>query len=50
MRRELSAEELLPMTGHSSIEMVDYYNRKVLDMALEGLPKAGAAAADTLFK
>ena len=49
MRRELSAVELLPMIGHSSVEMVDYYNRKVLDLALQGLPRAGAAAANTLF-
>jgi integrase len=49
MRRELSAVELLPMTGHTTVKMVDYYNRKVLDLALAGLPKTGAAAANTLF-
>jgi integrase len=25
MRRELAVKELLPMTGHTSVEMVDYY-------------------------
>jgi integrase len=50
MRRELSAKELLPMTGHSSEVMVDYYNRRVLDLALASLPKTGAAVADTLFQ
>jgi hypothetical protein len=50
MRRELTAAELLPMTGHTSVEMVDYYNRKVLDMVLAALPKTGAMAADTLFQ
>jgi integrase len=49
MRRELTAAELQPMTGHASVEMVDYYNRKVLDMALAALPQKGKAAADTLF-
>jgi hypothetical protein len=49
MRRELTAAELQPMTGHASVEMVDYYNRKVLDMVLSALPQKGKAAADTLF-
>jgi integrase len=49
MRRELSAVELLPMTGHSSVGMIDYYNRKALDLALQSLPRSGAAAANTLF-
>jgi integrase len=49
MRRELTAAELQPMTGHASVEMVDYYNRKVLDMVLAALPQRGKAAADTLF-
>jgi integrase len=49
MRRELSAVELLPMTGHANIDNVDYYNRKSLDLILAGLPKTGAAAVNTLF-
>jgi integrase len=49
MRRELSANELQPLTGHTSVDMVDYYNRKVLDLALAGLPPSAAAAANTLF-
>jgi hypothetical protein len=49
MRRELSAIELLPMTGHANIDNVDYYNRKSLDLILAGLPKTGAAAVNTLF-
>ncbi|GHV79794.1 hypothetical protein AGMMS49944_15850 [Spirochaetia bacterium] len=49
MRRELSAADLLPMTGHSTEVMVDYYNRKVLDLALAALPPAALEAADTLF-
>jgi integrase len=50
MLRELTAAELQPMTGHASIEMVDYYNRQVLDLALAALPDSALAAADTLFK
>jgi hypothetical protein len=42
MRQELTAAELQPMSGHAFIEMVDYYNRRILDMVL--------AATDTLFK
>jgi integrase len=50
MRRELTAVELQPMTGHASLEMVDYYNRRVLDLALAALPDSALAAADTLFQ
>jgi hypothetical protein len=30
--------------------MVDYYNRKVLDLVIASLPASAQAAADTLFK
>jgi hypothetical protein len=30
--------------------MIDYYNRRVLDLALAALPNSAPAAADTLFK
>jgi integrase len=50
MRRELTAAELQPMTGHASVEMVDYYNRRVLDLALAALPDSAATAANTLFR
>ena len=49
MRRELTAKELQPMTGHADEGMVDYYNRKNLDLALAALPERGKAAADSLF-
>ena len=49
MRRELTAPELQPMTGHTDEGMVDYYNRKTLDLALAALPERGKAAADSLF-
>ena len=49
MRRELTADELKPMTGHVDGEQVDYYNRKVLELALAALPAKGKAATDSLF-
>jgi integrase len=48
MRRELSAETLQKMTGHNSIEMVDYYTRPVLDDFLSALPGA-EQATEKLF-
>jgi integrase len=48
MRRELSVETLQKMTGHNSIEMVDYYTRPVLDDFLAALPGA-EAATENLF-
>jgi integrase len=50
MRRELTAAELQPMTGHASVEMVDYYNRRVLDLALAALPDSARGAVNTLFQ
>jgi integrase len=49
MRRELAAKELQPMTGHTSEAMVDYYNRRTLDLALAALPASAGEAANTLF-
>jgi integrase len=48
MRRELSAAELRPMTGHTTVEMVDYYTRTVLDEALASLPQADSALENLL--
>ncbi|MDR3336803.1 MAG: site-specific integrase [Treponema sp.] len=48
MSRELSAVELQPMTGHTSVQMIDYYNRKILDEAIAASPRA-EAAANNLF-
>jgi integrase len=48
MRRELSAETLQKMTGHNSIEMVDYYTRPILDGFLAALPGA-EQATEKLF-
>ncbi len=43
MRRELSAADLQPMTGHTTEAMVDYYNRINLEEALAALPDADTA-------
>ena len=48
MRRELSAAELLPMTGHTTAEMVDYYNRKNLQEIINALPRADTALENLL--
>jgi integrase len=48
MRRELSADTLQKMTGHNSIEMVDYYTRPILDGFLAALPGA-EQATEKLF-
>jgi integrase len=48
MRREVSAETLLKMTGHNSVEMVDYYTRPVLDNFLLSLPGV-EQATENLF-
>ena len=43
MGREMDAHTLKKLTGHNSAAMVDYYNRKNLDMALAAIPCADAA-------
>ena len=48
MRRELTAAELLPMTGHASEGMVDYYNRANLENAIAALPAADSALENLL--
>jgi integrase len=48
MRRELSAKELQPMTGHLTEEMVDYYNRIDFEEAMSSLPKAETALQNLL--
>jgi len=48
MRRELSAPELKPMTGHTSEDMVDYYNQVILENAIDALPAADAALENLL--
>jgi len=50
MSREMDAHNLLKLTGHDSTAMVDYYNRKNLDMALAGIPSVDEAISSLLPK
>ena len=40
MSRHMDAKNLLKLTGHNSVQMVDYYNRTSLEMALASIPDA----------
>jgi integrase len=46
MRRELPADMVMKLVGHTSVEQTDYYNKKVIDTSLKDLIGAGAAAAN----
>jgi integrase len=48
MSRYLDALDLLKLTGHESKEMVDYYNRTNLEIALASIPKASIATSALL--
>jgi integrase len=50
MSRDVDAHNLLKITGHDSTAMIDYYNRKNLDMALAAIPGTEAAASALLPK
>jgi integrase len=50
MSLEVPAQYLMRMTGHESTEMVDYYNRENLEMALASIPNAAAATRTLLPK
>jgi integrase len=50
MRRELPAETVMKMAGHTTVEMTDYYtNKRALDETIAGLIGANSAA-DNLFR
>jgi integrase len=49
MRRELPAETVMKMVGHTNVEMTDYYtDKRAIDESIAGLIGA-AQAADNLF-
>jgi hypothetical protein len=49
MRRELPAETVMKMVGHTNVEMTDYYtDKRAIDESIAGLIGA-ASAADNLF-
>jgi integrase len=45
MRRELPAETVMKLVGHTTIGMTEYYNKRVLDESLAGLMGADTAIA-----
>jgi integrase len=46
MRRELSADMVMKLAGHTTVGMTEYYNKKVIDTSLKQLIGADAAAAN----
>ena len=48
MSREVDAHTLIKLTGHDSTAMIDYYNRRNLEMALASIPNADTATAALL--
>ena len=44
MSEEIDARDLQKLTGHASVEQVNYYNRRNLERLLAKLPDAGMAA------
>ena len=48
MSRDVDAHNLLKITGHDSTAMIDYYNRKNLEMALAAIPNTQAATSALL--
>jgi integrase len=50
MSRDVDAHNLIKITGHESTIMIDYYNRKNLEMALAAIPRVDAATETLLPK
>jgi integrase len=48
MRQLVTPHDLKPITGHTSDVMVDYYNRKALDITLSTLPPSVITAANQM--
>jgi integrase len=45
MRRELPAETVMKLVGHTTIGMTEYYNKRLIDETLSGLAGADTAIA-----
>jgi integrase len=48
MRRELPAETVMKLVGHTTIGMTEYYNKRIIDESLSGLAGADTAVAKLL--
>jgi integrase len=46
MRRELPAETVMKLVGHTTIGMTEYYNKRIIDESLAGLAGADTAVAN----
>lgn len=49
MLTQVTTPDLMPMTGHTSEAMVDYYHHKVLDMTIASLPQGLRDATDKML-
>jgi integrase len=48
MQRELPAETVMKLVGHTTIGMTEYYNKRVIDESLSSLAGADTAVAKLL--
>jgi integrase len=48
MRRELPAETVMKLVGHTTVGMTEYYNKRVIDESLAGLTGADTAVQKIL--
>jgi integrase len=50
MRRELPAETVMKLVGHTTVGMTEYYNKRIIDESLSGLAGADTAVQKLLTK
>jgi integrase len=50
VRREVPAETVMKLVGHTTIGMTEYYNKRIIDESLAGLPGADMAIQKLLTK
>jgi integrase len=48
MRRELPAETVMKLVGHTTVGMTEYYNKRLIDESLSGLAGADTAVQKIL--
>jgi hypothetical protein len=48
MRRELPAEIVMKLVGHTTVGMTEYYNKRIIDESLAGLTGADTAVQKLL--
>jgi integrase len=48
MRRELPAETVMKLVGHTTVGMTEYYNKRIIDESLSGLAGADTAVQKIL--